>query len=64
MIKTHKKTNKRFLLKKNHGHVSTLYVLDENDNKILSKDKKGRQLRTVLGKKQYDIAICLNENLI
>lgn len=63
MIKTHKKTNQRLLLKNNSGLISTLFVLDENDNKILDKNDYGKQLYDVKGDKRYKIAICLNENL-
>lgn len=64
IIKTHKITNKRLLLKKDSGLISTLYVLDKYDNKILSKNSYGRQLYCVDGSLRYDIAICKNENLI
>lgn len=64
MIKIHKKTKQRLLLKRGNSLVSTLYVLDKNDNKILDKNSRGKQLRNVNGDKRYKIAICLNENLI
>ena len=64
MIKTHKRTNQRLLLKKDSGLVSTIFLLDENDNKILDKNSIGKQLRNVNGENRYKIAICLNNNLI
>ena len=64
MIRTHTKTKQRLLLKNDSGLVSTLFVLDENDNKILDKNDNNVQLCNVEGEKTFKIAICLNENLI
>ena len=64
MIKTHKKTKQRLLLKRGNSLVSTLYVLDSEDNKILDKNSRGKQLINVNGENRYKIAICLNSNLI
>jgi len=63
MIKTHKKTGQRLLFKRGNSLVSTLYVLDDNDNKILEKNSRGHQLLNTKGEKRYKLAICLNENL-
>ncbi|AGO48397.1 hypothetical protein Phi10:1_gp056 [Cellulophaga phage phi10:1] len=63
MIKTHKITKQRLLLKRDSGLVSTFFVLDEFDNKILDKNKYGRQMYNVNGDKSYKIAICLNKNI-
>ncbi len=62
-ILIHKKTNQRLLLKRGNSLVSTLYILDENNNKILKKNNKGKVLLNVKGEKRYKIAICLNDNL-
>ena len=62
-IKTHKRTGQRLLLKENSGLISTLFLLDTDGNKILSKNKNGRQLYNTCGEKRYEIVICLNENL-
>ena len=56
MIKTHKKTRQRLLQKSGSNLVSTLYVLDENDNKI-------QDGYNVKGEPYFKIAICLNKNL-
>lgn len=64
MIKTHKRTGQKLLLKNNNGKVSTLYLLDDKGDKILDKNKSGRILLDSLGRKRYKIAICLNQNLI
>ena len=66
MIRIHKKTNKRLLLKCSNSLVSTLYVLDENDNKILDKKPNGGEgiWFDVNYKPVYKIVICINSNLI
>jgi hypothetical protein len=64
LIKIHKKTKKRLLLKRCNSLVSTLYLLDEFDMKILDKNNKGNQIYNIHGGKSYKIAICLSENLI
>ncbi len=56
LIKTHKKTKQRLLLKKGRGIVSTFYLLDENDNKI----KDGLN---VYGKPYYKVAVCRSKNI-
>ena len=56
LIKTHKTTSQILLLKKDRGIVSTLFVLDEDSNKI----KDGRDVKRELS---YKIAICLSKNL-
>lgn len=64
MIVTHKRTKQRLLLKKSDNLISTLYVLDENDNKIFAKDSVTNKLaKDVNGNNYYQIAICLNKNL-
>lgn len=62
-IFTHKKTKQRLLLKKDSGLISTLYVLDEKDNKIIEKNDRGFTLLNVKGKPRHKLAICLTENL-
>lgn len=57
MIKTHRITKQRLLLKNNRGLISVLFLLDKQDNKI----QKG--LNTNL-EPYYKIVICLNKNLI
>lgn len=57
MIKTHKKTNQRLLLKNDRGLVCTLFALDKNDNKI----KDGYN---IYGNSYFKIVICLSKNLI
>lgn len=64
MILTHKKTNQRMLFKTSNSLLSTLYVLDEDDNKVIETDERGRTLLDVNGKQRYKMAICLNDNLI
>ena len=64
LIKTHKITGARLLIKRSNSLVSTLFVLDEFNMKILDKNNKGQQLYNVNGGKRYKIAICLNKNLL
>jgi hypothetical protein len=64
MIKIHKLTNQKMLVKNDTGTVSTLYVLDENNEKILEKNNQGHQLYNVNLEPRYKIAICLNSNLL
>lgn len=63
MIKIHKKTKQRLLLKSSNSLVSTLYVLDNNDNKVLHKNSFGKNWNDIHGKPVYKLAICLNKNL-
>ena len=63
MIKTHKTTKQRLLLKKDRGLVSTLFILDKNDCKILDTNKNGRHFYNANNEKVYKMAICLNTNL-
>tara|TARA_R110000796_G_C14302733_1_gene405476 strand:+ start:220 stop:393 length:174 start_codon:yes stop_codon:yes gene_type:complete len=55
MIKTHKITQQRLLLKKSNGLVSTFFLLDNKYNKI----KDGHNS---IGKDYFKIVVCLNEN--
>jgi hypothetical protein len=64
MIVTHKKTNQRLLYKTSNSLVSTLYVLDEQDNKVLDTNERGNSLLDINGNERYKMAVCLNENLI
>lgn len=57
MIKTHKLTNQRLLFKRGNSGVSTMYLLDENDNKI-------QDGFNVKNEPYYKVAVCLNKNLI
>ena len=57
MIKTHKITGQRFLLKKANASISTLFILDKNNNKIVD----GRNCNFEIA---YKMAICLNKNII
>ena len=63
MIKTHKITGQRLLIKTSGDIVSVLYVLDENNNKILDKNSSGIVLLDIKGEQRYQIAICDNTNL-
>jgi len=63
IIKTHKKTKQRFLFESRNSLVSTLYILDANDNKILDVNSFGKNRKDVKGDPVYKIAICRNENL-
>lgn len=63
MIKIHKITGQRLLLKKGGSQVSTLYVLDNNDNKVLDTNAWGKHWLDVHGNKVYKIVICRNYNL-
>jgi len=63
MIKTHKITGQRLLIKTSGDIVSVLYVLDENNNKILDKNTSGIGLLDMKGNQRYQIAICDNTNL-
>jgi len=63
MIKTHKRTGQRLLMKTSGDIVSVLYVLDENNNKILEKNTNGIGLLDMKGEQRYQIAICDNTNL-
>ena len=64
MILTHKKTKQRLLLKTSDNLVSTLYVLDKQDNKVLDTNERGKTLLDVNGNKRYKMAVCLNNNLV
>jgi len=57
MIKTHKKTKQRLLLKRGSSLVSTLFILDANDNKMQNGLNSNLE-------PYYKVVICLNENLI
>lgn len=57
MIKIHKITGQKLLLKSSNNLVSTLFVLDENNEKI--PDGRNCNFEPV-----FKIAICLNKNLI
>ena len=63
MIKTHTLTGQRLLIKTSGDIVSVLYVLDENDNKILEKNSSGIVLLGMKGEQRYQIAVCDNDNL-
>jgi len=63
MIKTHKITGQRLLMKTSGDIVSVLYLLDENNNKILEKNSSGIGLLDMKGNQRYQIAICDNTNL-
>ena len=63
MIKTHKRTGQRLLMKTSGDIVSVLYLLDENNNKILEKNSSGIGLLDMKGEQRYRIAICDNRNL-
>jgi hypothetical protein len=56
LIKTHKETKQRLLLKKDSGLVSTFYILDDKDNKIQDGYKVDES-------PYYKVAICLNKNV-
>jgi hypothetical protein len=56
MIKMHKITGQKLLLKMNSSLVSVLFVLDENECKI----KDGRKCN---GEPSFKMAICLNKNI-
>jgi len=64
MIKTHKRTGQRLLIKTSGDIVSVLYVLDENNNKILEKNTSGIVLLDMKADQRYKIAVCNNSNLI
>jgi hypothetical protein len=64
MIKTHNKTNQKFLFITCNRLVSTLYVLDKSNNKVPEKNNKGKHLLDADGNKRYKLAICLNKNLL
>jgi len=57
MIKTHKITGQRLLLKKSGSLVSTFFILDENDEKI----PDGRNCKF---EPCFKISVCLNKNII
>ena len=63
MIFTHKKTNQRLLFKTSNSLVSTLYVLDDQDNKVPDTNEMGHIPLDAKGEPRYKLAICLNENL-
>ena len=63
MIKTHKITGQRLLIKTSGDIVSVLYLLDENNNKILEKNSSGIGLLDMKGDQGYRIAVCDNTNL-
>ena len=44
--------------------VSTLYVLDKQDNKVAYVNTKGKHLLDINGEKRYKMAICLTKNLL
>ena len=56
MITTHKITNQRLLFKRGNSLVSTLFVLDGEDNKI----KDGYNVK---GDTNFKTVVCLNKNL-
>jgi len=63
MIKTHKRTGQRLLIKTSGNIVSVLYILDENGNKILEKNTSGIVLLDMKGEQRHQMAVCNNSNL-
>ncbi len=63
MIYTHNRTKQRLLFKTSNSLVSTLYVLDEQDNKVPDTNERGHSLLDVEGEPRYKMAICLSKNL-
>lgn len=64
MIHTHKRTGQRLLFIRGNNLVSSLYVLDKHDKKIVETNGKGRVLLDIYGNTRYKIAICLTDNLM
>ena len=57
MIRTHKKTRQRLLLKRGNSQVSTLFLLDKNGDKIQYGFNTNLE-------PYYKVVVCLNKNLI
>ena len=55
-IKTHKLTGQKMRIKKDCGGVSSVYILDENENLIPDGC-------TVTGEKHYKTAVVITKNL-
>ena len=43
--------------------VSTLFILDEYDNRVLYNNSLGKPIHNVDGTPYYKMAVCLNDNL-
>lgn len=54
---THKLTGRKLEMKKRYNQISTMYVLDENENRI----EAGLN---VMGKTRHETQIVKNENLL
>lgn len=63
MIKTHKRTKQRLLMETQRDVVSTLFILDEYDNRVLYNNSLGKPIHNVDGTPYYKMAVCLNDNL-
>lgn len=63
-IVTHKITNQKMELVKDNGFVSTLFILDENENRIACTKQSPGGALNAKGEQSFEKAICSNNNLI
>ncbi len=63
-IKTHKATGQRLEFRKGFGRISSLYLLDENYNRIKCTKESAGGAFNAKGEQAFEIRICDNENLI
>ena len=59
---THKLTNQRLELRKDFGGISSLYLLDENGNRI--KQRIVHRAFNAKGEQAFEKVICKNKNLL
>ncbi len=61
---THKLTNQRLELRKDFGGISSLYLLDENGNRIKCTKDSPSGAFNANGEQSFEKVICKNKNLL
>ncbi len=61
---THKLTNQRLELRKDFGGISSLYLLDENGNRIKCTKDSPSGAFNAKGEQSFEKVICKNKNLL
>ena len=61
---THNLTNQRLELRKDFGGISSLYLLDENGNRIKCTKYSPSGAYNAKGEQSFEKVICKNKNLL